>query len=246
MGRARSFPDALTAALLLLLLGSGPGAAASSVSCSGRALLDGDPPRAALLPVSDPACRALHPRGLPDERVLAGPHRELANVFVYVKEGLAREGGAPVPAVPVRLNQQGCRYEPHVFGLLVGQPLEIVNSDPVLHNIHALAKAGAPFNAAMPPRRQPWTIRRSFTRPEVMVKIRCDVHGWMTAWAGVLPHPFFAVSGPDGRFALPPLPAGTYTLEAWHETMGTLQRTVVLRPGTGPVVEFVFHVAPHG
>ena len=113
-----------------------------------------------------------------------------------------------------------------------------------MHNIHALAKAGAPFNAAMPPRRSPWAIQRSFTRPDVMVKVRCDVHGWMSAWIGVLPHPYFAVSDQDGRFTLPALPPGTYTLEAWHEALGTRRQAVVIRPGSSPMVEFVFHAPP--
>lgn len=238
MDRPRLRTLALTAAAGLAaatLSAANPG-----IAVSGRVLLDADPPRLAPLSVSEPACRALHPRGLPDERIVAGPHRELANVFVWIKAGLA-ETRFPAPAIPVRIDQHGCRYEPHVFGIRVGQPLEIVNSDPVLHNIHALAKAGAPFNAAMPPRPQAWTIRRTFTAPEVMVRIRCDVHGWMSAWAGVLPHPYFAVSGSDGRFLLPALPPGTYTLAAWHEACGTLTRTVVIRPGRPAVVEFLFH-----
>ncbi len=226
-----------------LLLAVRTATAAAPTPIPGRIRLDGPAPRSRPVPVSEPACRAMHPGGLPDERIVAAADGGLANVFVYVREGL---GAAryPVPASPVRIDQHGCRYEPHVLGLMVGQPLEIVNSDPVLHNIHALAKAGAPFNAAMPPRKAPWTIRRSFTAPEVMVRIRCDVHGWMGAWAGVLPHPFFAVSGPDGRFALPALPPGTYTIEAWHEALGTRRRTLVVGPGAPPVLEFTFHV-PH-
>jgi plastocyanin len=148
----------------------------------------------------------------------------------------------PVPTTPVRINQSGCRYEPHVFGIRVGQSLEIVNSDPVLHNIHALAKAGEPFNAAMPPRPQPWTITRVFTRPEVMVRIRCDVHGWMSAWAAAMPHPWFAVTDANGRFTLPPLPPGRYVLVAWHEACGTLRQSVLITPRAGPMVEFTFHV----
>jgi len=233
--------SALTGLITAACLGNGVLLAADpGVVLSGRALLDADPPRLPTLAVSEPACRALHPNGLPDERIIAGPHRELANVFVWIKAGLA-EARYPAPSAPVRIDQHGCRYDPHVFGIRAGQVLEIVNSDPVLHNIHALAKSGAPFNAAMPPRPQPWTIRRTFSAPEVMVRIRCDVHGWMSAWAGVLPHPFFAVTGPDGRFALPPLPPGTYTLAAWHEACGIRTRTVVIGAGGPAVVEFLFH-----
>ena len=210
---------------------------------AGVVRLDGLTPAPRMIPVTDPACRAAHPHGLPDERLLAGPGRELANVFVYLTTNVPA-GEVPVPVAPITINQQGCRYAPHVFGIRVGQPLAIINSDPVLHNIHALARVGRPFNVGMPPRNQPWTVVRTFTAPEVMVHIRCDVHGWMNAWAGVLAHPWFAVSGPDGRFTLPPLPPGDYTLAAWHERCGSATRQVHIGSVPPPPVQFIFHAPP--
>ena len=108
----------------------------------------------------------------------------------------------------------------------VGQPLEIVNSDPTLHNIHALPKGNTEFNNGQPI--QGMKMTHTFTAKEVMVPFKCDVHGWMNAYVGVLDHPYFAVTGKDGKFELKTLPPGTYTIEAWHEKLGTQTQSVTL------------------
>jgi plastocyanin len=112
-------------------------------------------------------------------------------VFVYVKDGLGNYV-FDTPTESVKIDQQNCRYHPHVFGLRVGQVLEIVNSDSTLHNIHATPKGNAEFNTGQPI--QGMKTNHTFTQKEVMVPFKCDVHGWMNAYVGVLDHPYFAVS----------------------------------------------------
>ncbi len=101
---------------------------------------------------------------------------------------------------------------------MANQPLEIINSDATLHNVHALPKNSPQFNLGMPVKNM--KLKKSFAKAETMVKIKCEVHPWMGAWAGVLDHPFYAVSGADGKFQIKDLPAGEYTIEAWHEKLG--------------------------
>ena len=161
----------------------------------------------------------------------------LQNVFVYVKDGL----GAlkfPVPATPLVLDQKGCQYRPHVFGVQAGQPIEILNSDATLHNIHAWPQANQEFNVGQA--LQGMKDTHVFTTQEVMVPFRCDVHRWMNSFVGVVAHPFFAVTGADGAFQLKGLPPGTYTLEAWHEKFGTKTASVTIGAKESKDVAFTF------
>lgn len=168
--------------------------------------------------------------------VRTGSGQTLADVFVYVKDGL--DGRTyPPPSQPVVIDQHRCEYVPHVLGIQVGQPLAIRNSDPLLHNIRADAQVNQPFNLGEP---VPMTMTKTFATREVMVPVKCDVHSWMRAHIGVLDHPFFAVTGEDGAFTLKNLPAGTYTLEAWHETLGTTTAQVSLGAGEAKDVTFTF------
>src|SRR5262245_23148996 len=156
---------------------------------------------------------------------VGGDGKTLGNVFVYVKDGLGNFV-FDTPTESVKLDQKECRYHPHVFGVRVNQPVEIVNSDPTLHNIHALPKSNSEFNNGQPI--QGMKMSHTFTAKEVMVPFKCDVHGWMNAYVGVLDHPYFAVTGPDGAFSLKSLPPGTYTVEAWHEKLGAQTQSVTL------------------
>jgi len=173
------------------------------------------------------ACKNKYPAPPTAETVVVNPNGTLANVFVYVKAGLPAGATYPAPTTPVELDQSGCRYHPHVLGIRVGQPLNIKNSDPLLHNIKAKAVKNRPFNVSQPNVTTTPTVR-TFAQPEVMVSLECNVHGWMNAFVGVLPHPFFAVTGADGGFSLKGLPPGTYTIEAWHEKYGTQTATVTV------------------
>ena len=161
----------------------------------------------------------------------------LANVFVYVQAGLPADAKYPTPTTAVTIDQSGCLYHPRVFGIMVGQPLDIKNSDGILHNIKAMGKKNRPFNISQP---TTMTTSRTFTVSEVMLPFECNVHGWMHAWAGVLPHPFYAATGTDGAFSIKGLPAGTYTLEAWHEKYGTQTATVTVKAGETKVADFTF------
>jgi plastocyanin len=154
-----------------------------------------------------------------------------------VKDGLG-DLKFPVPTTPVVLDQHGCRYVPHVFGVQAGQPIEILNSDDTLHNVHAVPTNNREFNRGQA--LKGLTHTHVFTSVEVMVPFKCDVHNWMHAWVGVLDHPFYAVSGPGGSFQIAGLPPGTYTIEAWHETLGTKTQTITIEPKTASEVAFTF------
>ena len=182
------------------------------------------PARQPIRMTSDPNCAQ---PGAPAtaETVIVGGGGELQNVFVYVKDGLGNRTFA-VPTTAATLDQRGCQYTPHVIGVQVGQPLEIVNSDATLHNVHAVPKQNGEFNTGQPLKGMKHT--HTFSTKEVMVLFKCDVHGWMNAYVGVLDHPFFAATGADGSFALKGLPPGTYTIEAWHEKLGTQTQTVTV------------------
>ena len=185
----------------------------------------------------EPKCKAKY-QGVPtDETVVVNANGTLANVFVYVKSGLPASYQAPAASAPVTLDQDGCRYHPHVLGIQVGQQLAIKNSDGILHNIKAKAKANRPFNISQP---TVMTSSKTFDKPEVMVALECNVHGWMHAWLGVLPHPFFSVSGADGSFTLAGLPPGTYTIEAWHEKYGAQTATVTVAGSEAKTADFSF------
>jgi len=158
-------------------------------------------------------------------------------VFVYVKDGLGQYI-YDTPTESAKIDQMNCRYHPHVFGMRVGQPLEIINSDPTLHNIHALPKGNKEFNTGQPI--QGMKTTHTFEAKEVMVPFKCDVHGWMNAYVGVLDHPYFATTGADGKFELKTLPPGTYTIEAWHEKLGTTTQMVTLGPKETKEVMFTF------
>ena len=210
--------------------------AAGSASVRGVMHLSGTAPAPEKVKMdADPVCKQQHATPVYGEEVVAN-NGMLQYVFVYVKEGLT--GAFPAPAAPVTLNQVGCWYAPHVFGIQAGQPLEIVNNDATLHNINAKPTANQPFNIAQPVKGMKTT--KKFTKTEIGVKFKCNVHPWMHAYAGVVEHPFFSVSGADGSFAITGLPAGTYTLEAWHETYGTQTQTVTVGAGETKSIEFTF------
>jgi plastocyanin len=212
---------------------------ATAGNVTGKITLDGNPPpRDPIKMSSDPNCVKAG-QDVATETVVVGDGGALQNVFVYVKDGLG-ELRFPIPSTAVVLDQKGCHYQPHVFGVQVGQPLDIVNSDPTLHNVHALPTANREFNTGQPI--QGMRFPHTFSTKEVMVRFKCDVHGWMNAYVGVLDHPFFAATGPDGQFALQQLPPGTYTIEAWHEKLGSQTQTVTIGEKETKNITFTFKV----
>jgi plastocyanin len=148
-----------------------------------------------------------------------GKDNGLADVFVYISKGL--EGKKfTAPTTPVVIDQQGCMYYPYTIGVMVGQPVVFKNSDPLLHNVHGLPRVdgNSEFNIAEPNQGQENSsaFTANITKPEVLVKVKCDVHQWMFCYAGVQDHPYFAVTDKDGNFTIPNVPAGSYTLTAYH------------------------------
>ena len=182
----------------------------------------------------------------------ADPHAEdivvngdkLANVFVYIKEGTAAGksiGGysfAP-PAEAAVLDQHGCQYVPHVIGVQVNQTVNVTNSDETAHNVNVDAKQNEKFNQGQPPKGAP--ITRQFKRAETVIPVKCNQHPWMRAYVGVLQHPFFAVSDKDGKFEIKNVPAGTYTLVAWHEKYPQgITQSITVAPGAPAASNFNF------
>jgi plastocyanin len=210
---------------------------ATASDVKGTVTLDGTAPKNDAIKMNaDPVCVKENPTQQFQETYTVGSDgKSLANVFVYVKDGLGNYAYDP-PTEQARIDQKNCRYHPHVFGMRVGQPLEILNSDPTLHNIHALPKNNKEFNNGQPV--QGMKMTHTFTAKEVMVPFKCDVHGWMNAYVGVLDHPYFATTDQDGKFEIKTLPPGTYTIEAWHEKLGATSQSVTVGPKETKEISF--------
>jgi plastocyanin len=211
--------------------------AATAGNISGRITFEGTPPKPGVVRMDSDSNCVQQGQTSPDETILVGEAGAVQNVFVYVKDGLGSLR-FPVPSAPVILDQKGCRYVPHVLGAQVGQNVEIVNSDPTLHNVHAVPAANQEFNTGQPLPGMKHT--HQFSTREVMVPFKCDVHPWMHAFIGVLDHPYFAVTGADGSFSLKGLPPGTYTIEAWHESLGAQTQSVTIGEKESKDITFSF------
>ena len=205
---------------------------------SGTIHFAGTPPANPTIDMTEePACKSKYSTTPVDSQYVVS-NGGLGNVFVYVKSGLPAGATYAPPATPVEIDQQGCEYRPRVFGIQVEQKLAIKNNDPLLHNIKAVPKENRGFNISQPSAGM--TTTRTFSKPEVMVPLECNVHGWMNAYVGVLPHPFYATSTPDGKFTIKGLPPGTYTIEAWHEKLGTQSTSVTVGKGETKTADFNF------
>jgi hypothetical protein len=203
-------------------------------SVTGAIAYTGTPPAPKKIDTSaDPVCGQKNPNLSTEDTVVN--NGKLANAFVYIKDGTTAAGKKvgdytwDTPTTEAVLDQNGCHYRPHVLGLMTNQKLKITNSDPTQHNIHPTPKNNPEWNQTQPNGAPP--IEKSFARAEVLIPVKCNQHPWMKAYIGVLKHPFFAVSGEDGSFTIKGVPAGTYTVAAWHEggaagTEKTMQVTV--------------------
>jgi hypothetical protein len=169
------------------------------------------------------------------ETVVAAVDGSLANVLVDV-QGKFPE--TPAPAEPVTIDQRGCLYRPRVVGARVGQTLQIRNDDALLHNMHSLSASGNAFNVGQPKEGMVYAFR--LKDEELMLQLKCDIHSWMTAYVGVVSHPYFAVSGTAGTFEIANVPAGTYTVRAWQERYGRLTQTVRVGAGAVANVDFTY------
>jgi plastocyanin len=211
---------------------------ATAGTISGRILFNGEPPAMPEIDMSsNPQCERQHPKPWKAETVVVNSNRTLRNVFVWIKDGLPRVRWTP-PAESATLDQNGCVYEPHVLGIMEGQQLEILNHDPVNHNVHAECQVNSAWNESQPPRAEHKFKR--FDLPEVLFPVTCSVHPWMRSYIGVSPHPFFAVTGVDGSFTLKGVPPGTYTIEAVHEKYGRKEGRLTLAPNGSATLDFAY------
>ncbi len=226
--------------VLLILWGCAPKAVEPPGSVTGQVKFAGQRAKALMIDMDqDPQCVKLYPEAPREEQhIVVSPEGALASVFVYVKSGL--EGKKfEAPAAAVKIDQKGCWFEPRVVGMQTGQQLQVTNSDPVTHNIHPEAKVNREWNQSQAPEDGP--LSRRFARPEVMIRVKCNVHKWMRSWIGVVAHPYFAVTANDGRFELKDLPVGTYQLVAWHEKLGLQEKTLTITSGGKSQIEFSFN-----
>jgi hypothetical protein len=231
----------LTAAVAIVSAGSRAPATAQGGPDGGTLvghvkLTEAPPPNAAIRMGSDLKCLEINAgKKVDQETVLRDADGGLRNAFVSVQGTFPQS--AP-PAEPVTIDQQGCVYHPRVQGARVGQMLVVKNDDDTLHNIHSLSTKGNNFNTGQP--KAGLVFKVPLKAEEVMLHVRCDVHPWMTGYLGVVPHPYYAVSGAQGAFTIDHVPPGHYTVQAWHERYGTVTQTVDVKAGKATVVEFSY------
>ncbi len=206
----------------------------------GTVSFEGTPPEGTPIDMAEePDCAEQHEGEPMKVPAVVGDNGGLQWVFVRVSDGLPdRQWSAP--SGPVVLDQQGCRYHPHMLGVRTGQTIQIKNSDGLLHNINADPGEQRGFNISQPTN---MTTERSFAQPEVMIPVRCDVHGWMEAYIGVQDHPYFAVTGEDGSYRIENLPAGDYVIETWHERYGTQSQNVTVAAQDEATADFSYSEA---
>ena len=218
-----------------------PATIADPGTISGSITFGGDAPEPQVLQLAaDPFCVAAHPgEQVLAQRLVVNDNGTLRYVFVYVKGGLEDQSFIGASGA-VTLGQTGCMYDPHMMGLQTNQTITIVNNDDTLHNINAqpTASGNGSFNFAQPIKGM--TTDQSFAAVEVMIPLKCDVHPWMQAYVGVVDHPYFAVTGEDGSFSISNLAAGTYTIGAWHESLGEQEQSVTVEANGTADVTFDF------
>jgi plastocyanin len=235
--RRMGSPAWLAAGLIAVWVSPGVAVAASSIT--GTVTFDGKVPTLRPLAMdADPACAKMHSAPVPNEMLVLGNGNTMGNILVWVSKGLPAGKKWPAPKTPVVLDQKGCQYHPHVMGIMVGQTYKILNSDGVLHNVHALPTINQAFNRAMPATVKEATA--TFDKEEAVFHIKCDIHPWMSAYVGAFSHPFFSATSTDGKFTISGLDPGTYEITAWHERLGTQTATVTVGANDTKTQNFKF------
>jgi len=212
--------------------------AATAGNIIGTVRMEGARPKFPPIDMSaEPACVKANPKPVMPPIVVTGEHGALADVVVYIKFGLGRYK-FEVPQTPVVLNQKGCMYEPRVVAVRVGQPLEVHNEDPAVHNINVRARDNRSWNRSEEPGEA--LFAEKFDHPELAIPVTCNIHPWMHADLFVFENPYHEITTRTGEFALKDLPPGTYTIEAWQEYYGIEDQTVMLGPKETKSISFVF------
>ncbi len=194
---------------------------ATTATITGTIMFEGTPPKPKPIDMSnDPGCKG---EAASEQVVVDDGH--LANVLVYVKDGLGNRSFDP-PQQSVAIKQEGCRYVPHMAAVMTGQPVRFEDADPTLHNIHPMPKRNSEWNQSQMPNSGP--LDKTFSTAEMMIPIKCNQHPWMHMYLSVIGNPFFAVTGKDGKFSLHGLPPGTYTVAAVQEKYGEKAQTVTV------------------
>ena len=203
----------------------------------GHIRLAGDPPGNTVIRMGvDPRCAQItEGKLMVQESVLTSPDESLANVFVRL-EGTFPD--TPVPEEPVVIDQTDCVFVPRVVGARAGQLVQIKNNDPLLHNLNSQGSTSNRFNVGQPMQGMVHEVR--LEEEESMLRIRCDLHRWMTEYIGVVSHPYFAVTDLSGTFVVDGVPTGTHTIQAWHEEYGVLTQTVTVEAGAVVVADFTY------
>jgi plastocyanin len=215
----------------------GPAPTTTGATVRGIVRFDGKAPLAkAISMAADPVCAKQHPAPLTAQEVMVDGKGDLQNVIVFVSEGLG-DRTFDAPSQPVVVEQKGCMYQPHVLAVRANQKLELVNDDATSHNIHPQPANNREWNKAEPPGTK---MEETFAREEIAIPVKCNLHPWMRGYIAVFKHPYFAVTGKDGGFDLSNLPAGTYTIKAWHEKLGTSTQTVTISANETKEINFVF------
>jgi plastocyanin len=230
----------LTALSMLLAFAIGHAGPAGG-SITGKVTYEGTPAKQKPIDMSkEPTCAKLHTTPITTETVVTGAGNALQNVVVYISAG-GPDSSTP-PSKPAVIDQKGCQYIPHVVTMEVNQPLQVLNDDQTSHNIHPLAKENREWNKSQPPGSPPFTEK--FEKPE-FIPVKCNIHPWMHGTFAVMKTSHYAVSGDNGDFTLPDLPAGKYTVTAWHESYGTQTQEVTISGSEKKSVNFVFKAKPY-
>ena len=207
---------------------AGAAPAASGASVTGVVKFKGTAEKPTRIDMSaDPYCAKAHASAATTEDLVTDGSGGLENVVVYVSDGLGTRT-FPIPDQPAVMEQKGCQYKPHVLAMRAGQKLNVVNSDVTTHNIHPTPNNNREWNVSQP---QGTPLEQVFAREEVAISVKCNIHPWMKSYIAVVKNPYFAVTSKGGTFELKDLPPGNYTIQAWHEKLGTQEAEVEVKDG---------------
>jgi plastocyanin len=228
---------AFSAALYCPAGAASPPDAAAPGSLKGKATFQGSALKPARIDMSsDPNCANSRTTPATTEELLVGANGAVANVVVYVSDGLGNQTFEP-PQQPAVMEQKGCQYRPHVVALQTNQKFDVVNSDATTHNIHPMPNNNREWNKIQP---HGMPVEETFAREEIAIPVKCNVHPWMKGYIAVFKHPYFGVTDQDGNFDIKNLPPGTYTITAWHEKLGTQSQKITVVTGQAATLAFTF------